>query len=127
MPPADHAALAAANSSTRFFAKDRNDPAFRPSLARSELRRSSVKKHPGAFVYRTKGGYRIVYLTSRSWHIVDSSDDWGFACYYAAVCRYLERSFTIHADTSCGQWTRLFRAPHATRDRAVGPEQRETI
>jgi hypothetical protein len=86
-----------------------------------------LEEHPGAFIYRTKGGYRIVYLTSRPWRIIDAADDWAFACYYAAACRYLARRFAISADTSCGQWTRLFRAPHATREPSGGPELRETI
>lgn len=86
-----------------------------------------LEEYPGAYVYRTRGGYRIVLLLAEPIRIVDESDDIAWACLYHAACRYLRRRFAIEADTSCAQWSRLFRAPRATRDASAGPEDREII
>jgi hypothetical protein len=82
--------------------------------------------HPGGFVYRTRGGYRLVYRAS-SIRIVDDTDRYAWWCLYVAWCHYLRRRYRIDADPSCKDWTRLYRAPHATRDEGAEPEDLETI
>jgi hypothetical protein len=82
--------------------------------------------HPGGFAYRTRGGYRIVFrLTGR---VVRSGDDaLAWATFYHRSLAYLARAFRIVGDPACSDWTRLFRLPHATRDKSLGPEDLEVI
>jgi len=71
--------------------------------------------HPGAFFYRTRGGYRIVYaLDGVILHSPADADAWSST--YVALCAYLKRAFDILVDASCFQWNRLFRAPWVVRD-----------
>lgn len=83
--------------------------------------------HPGAFVYRTRGGYRIVYVLPLPFILRTAEDDERWTTTYVRWCAYLRRRFDICADASCADWTRLFRLPHATREREKQPERRETI
>ena len=89
--------------------------------------RNLFARHPGAFVYRTKGGYRIVYIRTRPFQIhgKDSSDAWAYD--YFRCCCYLARAFGITADPACANWNRLYRAPCATRDKNAGPEDRQSV
>jgi hypothetical protein len=84
-----------------------------------------LEEHPDGFIYRTRGGYRIVYQPSRPIAIQDDSDRYGWWALYLAWVNYLRRRFDIVADPSCKDWTRLFRLPRVTRDGAE--EDRETI
>lgn len=86
-----------------------------------------LQAHPGGFVYRTRGGYRIVYLLSSPFVLRTDLDGRRWRVFYHRCCLYLARQFAIEADLACADWTRLFRLPHATRDRATGPERHETI
>lgn len=82
--------------------------------------------HP-PFVYRTRGGYRIVFRLERPIYIRDAADAAAWTALYAAWAANLRRRFGIAADLSCKDWQRLFRLPHATRDDNTGPEDREVI
>jgi hypothetical protein len=94
---------------------------------RAELRARMAKlheAHPGAYYYETKGGARILY-TLPSPTVLRTHDDgrrWSQA--YAIAIAHLERVFGIEADRACGDWTRLFRLPHATREPGGKPEDR---
>ncbi len=77
--------------------------------------------------YDTTHGYRLVFRLTRPFLIIDESDAVAWTKLYKAYCRYLKRRWDIEADTSCAQWTRLYRAPRATRDPKLGPEQREMM
>lgn len=77
--------------------------------------------HPGAFMYETRGGYRIVY------RLPPFPCGPGWKPRYLAFLDYLEASFGIGGDRACADWTRLFRAPRATRNSRIGPEKRPTI
>jgi putative DNA primase/helicase len=82
--------------------------------------------HPGGFCYRTRGGYRLCYELSG--HVIrDDDDGHRWRLYYHRCLLHLARDFGIVADPACSDWTRLFRLPHATRDKSHGPEQLETI
>lgn len=72
--------------------------------------------HPGAFVYDTRGGYRIVYGLPSPRSIHTESDAASWEAFYKSSCRYLARRFDIIADVKCADWTRLYRAPHVVRD-----------
>jgi hypothetical protein len=81
---------------------------------------------PGAFIYRTRGGYRVLYRLPEP-HILQSAADvaqWK-ADYLAWVAALHER-FAIEADPACQDWQRLYRLPHATRS-GRRPEAREIL
>jgi hypothetical protein len=84
-------------------------------------------RHPGAFIYRTRGGYRIVYGLEAPVVLRDASDGAKWSSRYAQWVAYLRRAFSIDADAACADWPRLFRLPHATRVEGGGSEERETI
>jgi hypothetical protein len=85
------------------------------------------ERHPGGFVYRTRGGYRIVYRLPAPTVLRDDADAQAWTARYCAWVAYLKREFRIRADSACKDWTRLFRLPRATRDEREGPEQREML
>ena len=82
--------------------------------------------HPGGYFYRTRGGYRIVYVLANPFPLTQPSDALAWSQTYCAWIAYLERVFSIHADP-CKDWQRLFRLPHATRDDGGTPEHRDTL
>lgn len=79
--------------------------------------------HPGAYVYTTAHGYRLVYAIppdeDGSWPSVDCP---GARDVWAASIRewlaYIERDFGIVGDRACSDWTRLYRLPRVVRDGA---------
>ena len=89
--------------------------------------RALLKAHPGAFCYRTKGGYRIVYRLPAPVLLCEEKDGAAWSLGYLGWVAYLRRRFGIDADPACKEWVRLFRLPHATREEGARPERRETI
>lgn len=83
-----------------------------------------LANHPGAFVYRTRGGYRCVYAAPR---IVLRTDEDAAAWkrLYVGSVRYLAERYAIEADAACADWTRLYRLPFVRRDGTC--EERETL
>lgn len=81
------------------------------------------EQHPGMFVYRTRGGYRLVWRLSEPFVLLDPGDGARWRRRYQRWCCYLARRFDLVADPSCADWTRLYRAPHATREPGGQPEQ----
>jgi hypothetical protein len=71
----------------------------------------------GTFVYRGRGGYRIVYLLRQPFRIRNRSDAAAWKTFYLCCVAYLQRVFGIVADPT-DDWQRLFRLPHATRIKA---------
>lgn len=71
--------------------------------------------HPGAFLYQTRGGYRIVYALREPHPIRCQADDDTWKARYLGWTRYLARAFDIRADENCADWTRLFRLPFVVR------------
>jgi hypothetical protein len=82
--------------------------------------------HPGLFVYQTKGGYRVLGLLSQPFAIQSEADARFWAKLYREWCLYLG-NFQIEADTSCADWPRLYRLPHALRPGSASPEDLPTI
>ena len=74
------------------------------------------------FVYFTRHGYRIVQLLADPFLIDSKSAATRWTDFYLQSCAYLSRVHEIHADP-VGDWQRLFRAPHATRDEGGKPER----
>lgn len=81
------------------------------------------EQHPGLFVYRTRGGYRLVWRLAEPFVLRDLGDAARWRRRYQRWCCYLARRFDLVADPSCADWTRLYRAPHATREPGGQPEQ----
>lgn len=81
------------------------------------------EQHPGLFVYRTRGGYRLVWRLSEPFVLRDLGEAARWRRQYQRWCCYLARRFDLVADPSCADWTRLYRAPHATREPGGQPEQ----
>jgi hypothetical protein len=78
-----------------------------------------LRVHPGAFVYRTRGGYRIVYALPEPFPLRTKEDDASWTARYRTWIRYLLRRFSIRADAACADWTRLYRCPHARREGVI--------
>lgn len=78
--------------------------------------------YPGLFYYETRGGFRIVYRQHATEVLHDREDAERWSRSYLVACAHLRRRFGIDVDTSCHDWTRLFRLPHATRDESGKPE-----
>ncbi len=70
--------------------------------------------HPGCLVWRTKGGYRVVWYTDYSIRTPDDTLQWK-KNYLTLVC-YVKRQFGILADSACNDWNRLHRVPFGIRD-----------
>jgi hypothetical protein len=81
---------------------------------------------PGAFIYRTRGGYRLVYLLPEPHILRSPADVDAWKAEYLAWIAALRIRFAIYADPSCHDWQRLYRVPHATRS-GGHPETRESI
>lgn len=79
----------------------------------------------GTFAYRTRNGARVVYRI-RPVHMMCREDAADWARYYLASCAFMKRAHGINCDP-LGDWTRLFRVPHGTRDAGGQPEQWPTI
>jgi hypothetical protein len=71
--------------------------------------------HPGGFAHETAHGFRIVYAVEPV-TIATEADAIEWSRNRAVEIAYLARRFGIVCDPSCVDSTRLFRAPHATRD-----------
>jgi hypothetical protein len=84
-------------------------------------------QHPGAFVYRTRGGYRIIYRALEGIIIGSEEAEYAWRLGYVRSGTYLAERFDIVIDPTCKSWVWTFRSPHATRDRGGPPENRETF
>lgn len=81
-----------------------------------------IGKLPQPFVYFTRHGYRIVQTLTEPFAIDSKAAATRWTDFYLQSCAYLKRVHDIHADP-VGDWQRLFRAPHATRDEGGSPER----
>ena len=85
-----------------------------------------AQTHAGAYAYRSRGGYRLVYRLAEPHILRDLMDREVWSARYLAWCAYLKRAFDIAVDPSCKDWTRLYRLPHATREPGRGSEEWQT-
>ncbi len=85
-----------------------------------------LEQHPGGFVYRTRGGLRLIW-TLEPPHQVADEDGTAWQAFYLRVVLHLWRRYGIECDPQTSNWTRLWRAPHATRDPQSGPLELETL
>jgi putative DNA primase/helicase len=81
--------------------------------------------HPGAFVYRTKGGYRMIYVLIKPEVLRSEGDAARWKRRYLAWLGYLKSTYDIDGDPACQDWTRLYRLPHTVRDGK--PQELDTI
>lgn len=82
---------------------------------------------PGAYVYRTTGGYRLVYTLTPAFDIGTEDDAIAWKQFYVRSLIHLAREYSIVADASCKPWNWLFRLPRATRNVLRGPETPYTL
>jgi hypothetical protein len=81
----------------------------------------ALAEHPGGFCYDTRHGYRLGWrLLAAPW-LATGADAKAWSLRYWRTLLYLSRRFGIEGDPSCADWTRLYRAPHATRDEGGQP------
>jgi len=81
--------------------------------------------HPSPFIYRTRGGYRIVFRLDAPFELrnaQEARERW--TPMYLTWIAYLRRQYSIVADPGCKDFGRIFRLPHATRTEGGRPEQR---
>ncbi|HEX4341327.1 MAG TPA: hypothetical protein VH062_35710 [Polyangiaceae bacterium] len=100
-------------------------PEWREDMRAKLVRLAAV--HPGAFIYFTRGGLRIIWHLAAPFPITTAEDAAKWKAIYGRTCDLLERDFGISCDRACSDWSRLYRLPRATRDRPVGPEDHPTV
>ena len=86
-----------------------------------------LAQHPAAYVYRTRGGYRIIYSAPDGVVIGSEDAEYAWRLGYVRAGTYLAERFDIVIDPTCKSWAWTFRAPHATRDAGEAPENRDTF
>jgi hypothetical protein len=74
------------------------------------------KKRPGAVVYWTRGGYRIIFRCAEPFQIASISDKEAWWARYHAFRRYLFRVADLVVDPTCKDFGRLYRFPRVRRD-----------
>jgi hypothetical protein len=72
--------------------------------------------HPRGFVYRTRGGYRIVYRLGEPFVLASLADAERWKLTYLAWLDVVRERYGIAGDRSCKDWGRLFRLPCVVRD-----------
>ena len=75
-----------------------------------------LRDHPDAFVYRTRGGARIIYRPTVPFLITRPDHEVAWKRLYLSRLAYLSRRYGIVADPSISDWPRLIRLPHVTRE-----------
>jgi hypothetical protein len=114
-----------------FFIADLDGPDHRASPAwRSEMAprvERALAEHPGGFSYETRGGGRLLWRRALPFLIPTEFDAPTWKLTYWRTLLYLARRYGLVGDPACADWTRLYRAPHATRDRGGQPEQLPTV
>lgn len=83
---------------------------------KGELEKFKPLVTEGAFVYRTRGGYRIVYELADPFPVNTPADAERWTRLYLAWLAYLKAEHGIVADNRCKDWPHLYRAPRATRE-----------
>jgi hypothetical protein len=86
-----------------------------------------MDEHASPFIYRTRHGYRILFVLAVPLVIRNASDDAAWTRNYLRWIAYLRRRYDIIADPTCNDWVRLFRVPHATRNGSDKPEEHATL
>lgn len=96
-------------------------PAWREQVAERVER--ALAEHPGGFSYETRGGGRLLWRRALPFLITNDVDAQTWKLTYWRTLLYLSRRYGLVGDPACADWTRLYRAPHATRDGGSQPEQ----
>lgn len=100
-------------------------PAWREDVAARVDR--VLAEHPGGFFYETRGGGRLVWRRASPFVITTEVDARTWKLTYWRTLLYLSRRYGLEGDPACADWTRLYRAPHATREGGSHPEQLPTV
>ena len=76
-----------------------------------------IRRLPGSpFAYWTRGGAHVAWTLAVPTVVVTRADAARWASSYRSKCVDLTAVSGVVADPACADFTRLFRAPHATRD-----------
>ena len=75
-----------------------------------------LRKHPGAFIYETRGGYRIVFRIPQPFEIRGKEDKTRWWAHYGAFRTHIATTFSISIDKTCKDFTRHYRLPLVNRD-----------
>ena len=114
-----------------FFFVDLDGPGHQaPPAWRSEMAARVdrvLAEHPGGFFYETRGGGRLVWRRASPFVITTEVDARTWKLTYWRTLLYLSRRYGLEGDPACADWTRLYRAPHATREGGGHPEQLPTV
>jgi hypothetical protein len=86
---------------------------------------SLLLEHPGGYVYRTRGGARIIYRLPSPFVLTEARHETEWKRYYLGALAYLARRFGIVCDPSISDWPRLIRLPHVVRDGV--PQRLDTL
>lgn len=87
--------------------------------------RDLIRQRGRAWVGTTRGGYRIIYALAEPFEISDAAARERWSASYMAWCGVLREERGIVADTSCADWTRLYRLPRVRRDGVDAVPERE--
>ncbi len=85
------------------------------------------RAHPGAFVYATRGGYRLIWCLPVPFVVRTTDDKEAWRLFYLRSLLHLARGFGIAGDPACADVTRLYRLPHATREPGGAPERLDVL
>lgn len=78
-----------------------------------------LRAHPGGYVYRTRGGARIVYQRPEPLVLRGPVEELQWKREYCGLLAYLARRFGIVCDPTTHDWPRLMRLPHTKREGVV--------
>lgn len=85
------------------------------------------KDHDKLFVYRTRGGYRLLGVRDSPMVIAAEANADLWKIEYVKSCAYLAGKYGIEPDPRCFDWQHIFRLPRATREGSASPENLATI
>ncbi|HVW26230.1 MAG TPA: virulence-associated E family protein [Polyangiaceae bacterium] len=94
--------------------------------ARPEWRAETLAKIQAAGFahYETRGGYRVLATLPGEFEIRTRDDAAKWRELYLGWCAYVRGEFNLELDTSCADWTRMYRLPNVMRD---GQPQRAAV
>lgn len=95
---------------------DAHDGAGATPAWRADLRRRAARLPGAAYGYHTRGGGRLVFLLDEPFAILDEVAAAAWSRRYVRCLLEIACVSGIVGDPACRDWTRLYRAPHATRD-----------
>ncbi len=90
-----------------------------------------LEEHPGLFIYRSKGGMRILGVLPEPMVLRNHDDADAWTQRYGSWCNYLARKYGLKTEgkdtvDKLADWTRFQRVPHDCRAKDDAPSEFET-